>query len=237
MSNFRKPNSYSIVLSAAMCQSFSFCAAGQYPAPKPATLQSESPAKQQQESIGRQRISIAAQQQAVERQRAVAGPAPNSLIYQPPLAAAQATNAFDCQPVPAMILENVIHNAAKTYDVEPDLIHAVIRQESKGYPCAVSDKGAVGLMQLMPDTAAEMGAAEPFDVIQNVSAGTRLLAELMRRYQGDLNRVLGAYNAGPAAVDRSSGIPKFPETINYVRSVLDQLKLPGDPKLFSVPVR
>ncbi len=135
------------------------------------------------------------------------------------------------------MLDNVVHNAAKTYDVEPNLIQAVIRQESGGYPCAVSEKGAMGLMQLMPDTALAMGAAEPFDIIQNVTAGTRLLAELMLRYHGDLNRVLGAYNAGPAAVDRSGGALPFPETLNYVRSILEQLRLPDYPKLFAAPVR
>jgi len=136
-----------------------------------------------------------------------------------------------------MVLQSVVHDAAKTYDVAANLIHAVIRQESGGYPCAVSDKGAMGLMQLMPDTALEMGAIEPFDVNQNVDAGTRLLAELMQRYKGDLNRVLGAYNAGPGAVDQAGGTPPFPETINYIRSILERLKLPGDPKLFAAPVR
>ena len=95
----------------------------------------------------------------------------------------------------------------------------------------------MGLMQLMPDTAADMGAVEPFDVTQNVSAGTRLLAELMQRYKGDLNRVLGAYNAGPSAVDRAGGTPPFPETLNYIHSILEKLKLPVDPKLFAPLVR
>ena len=136
-----------------------------------------------------------------------------------------------------MALESAVHNAAETYAVAPNLIHAVIRQESGGYPCAVSEKGAMGLMQLMPDTADEMGAVEPFDVGQNIAAGTRLLAELMQRYKGDLNRVLGAYNAGPAAVDRAGGSPPFPETINYVRSIMERLKPTVDPKLFAAPVR
>src|ERR1019366_4591892 len=142
-----------------------------------------------------------------------------------------------CGPVPPMVLQSVVHSAAKTYDVEPNLIDAVIRQESGGYPCVVSEKGAMGLMQLMPATAVELGANEPFDINQNVTAGTRLLAELLQRYQGDLNRVLGAYNAGPAAVDRAGGPPPFPETINYVHSILQQLKTPSDPKLFPFSVR
>ena len=136
-----------------------------------------------------------------------------------------------------MMLQSVVHRAATAYSVAPSLINAVIHQESDGYPCAVSDKGAMGLMQLMPDTAVQLGASEPFDVNQNVTAGTRLLAELMQRYKGDLNRVLAAYNAGPTAVDRANGPPPFPETLNYIRSVLEQIKAPFDPKLFASPIR
>jgi soluble lytic murein transglycosylase-like protein len=136
-----------------------------------------------------------------------------------------------------MLLQSVIQKAAIAYDVAPSLINAVIHQESGGYPCAVSTKGALGLMQLMPATAVQMGANEPFDVNQNVAAGTRLLAELMQRYKGDLNRVLAAYNAGPVAVDRSGGPPPFPETLNYIHSVLEQIKAPFDPKLFASPIR
>ena len=95
----------------------------------------------------------------------------------------------------------------------------------------------MGLMQLMPETAVEMGVTEPFDISQNVNGGARFLSELIKLYKGDLNRVLGAYNAGPAAVDRANGPPPFPETLNYIHSVLDQIKTPFDPKLFASPVR
>ena len=92
-------------------------------------------------------------------------------------------------------------------------------------------------MQLMPATAVLMGATDPFDINQNVSAGTRLLADLMQRYSGDLNRVLGAYNAGTAAVDHAGGPPPFAETVNYIHSVLEQIKAPVDPKLFAPSIR
>ena len=95
----------------------------------------------------------------------------------------------------------------------------------------------MGLMQLMPATAVQMGATEPFDVNQNVAAGTRLLSQLMQRYGGDLNRVLGAYNAGPAAVDRYGGTPPFPETLKYIHSIVEQIKQPFDPKLFGPSIR
>lgn len=136
-----------------------------------------------------------------------------------------------------MVLQNAVQRAAATYRVPSELINAVIRQESAGYPCAQSGKGAMGLMQLMPDTAASLGVTDAFDIGQNVDAGSRFLAELMQRYAGDLNRVLGAYNAGPAAVDRAGGIPPFPETVSYIRSVLDQIKLPSDPKLPALSIR
>lgn len=224
-----------------MCLSFSFFAAAQStPAPMLAP-QPVSPAKQQQESIVRQLRSIAVQQASIERQRSVAGPRNRPLPSFPSFpslaAAGEVSNPFDCEPVPTMLLQSAVHNAADTYNVQPDLIHAVIRQESGGYPCAVSPKGAMGLMQLMPGTAADMGAVDPFDVNQNVTAGTRLLAQLMQRYSGDLNRVLGAYNAGPGAVDQAGGPPPFPETINYIRSIMERLKPSNDPKLFAAPVR
>jgi len=237
MSNFRMPNSYSLILSALTCLNFSFFAAGQVNLVPPPAQQPESPAKQQQKSVAGQLQSIRVQQVSIERQRAAVG-LPASTVHVPRFVAAdEEASPFDCEPVSPMVLQSAVHNAAQTYDVEPTLIHAVIRQESGGYPCAVSEKGAMGLMQLMPDTAADMGATEPFDVSQNVSAGTRLLAELLQRYKGDLNRVLGAYNAGPTAVDRAGGTPPFPETINYIHSILEQLKLAADPKLFAAPVR
>jgi soluble lytic murein transglycosylase-like protein len=156
---------------------------------------------------------------------------------QTPAQPADAPSDPDCPPVSQMTLQSVIQKAAAAYNVAPNLIDAVIRQESGGNPCAVSEKGAMGLMQLMPATATQMGASHPFDVDQNVSAGTRLLADLMQRYHGDLNRVLGAYNAGTVAVDHAAGPPPFPETLNYIRSILEQIKQPYTPKLFDSPIR
>jgi soluble lytic murein transglycosylase-like protein len=147
------------------------------------------------------------------------------------------TSVPDCPPVAPMVLQSLIDKASTTYHVAPNLINAVIRQESGGNPCAVSEKGAMGLMQLMPATAALMGAIEPFDVNQNVTAGTRLLADLMQRYNGDLNRVLGAYNAGTVAVDHAGGPPPFAETANYIHSIMEQIKTPLDPKLFAPSIR
>jgi soluble lytic murein transglycosylase-like protein len=238
-----KQHSYSKVLSAVMGISFSFSALGQQATEPPRATQSERPAITEQTPSTSQQHSIELQQQSVERQRsAVRQQVGSGPLYRPrpdEASAFQVAGAIaapvnpQCAPVPSMVLEGVIQQAAKAYTVAPNLIRAVIRQESGGYPCAVSAKGAMGLMQLMPDTATEMGASEPFDVQQNVRAGTRFLSELIQRYKGDLNRVLGAYNAGPAAVDRVGGPPPFPETLSYIRSVMEQIKAPAEPKLFA----
>ena len=105
------------------------------------------------------------------------------------------------------------------HGVSPALVKAVIAAESLFDSDAVSRKGAQGLMQLMPDTALELGVADPFSADQNVRGGVRYLREMLDRY-GDMGRALAAYNAGPSAVDRYRGIPPYPETRAYVQRVM-----------------
>lgn len=116
---------------------------------------------------------------------------------------------------------SLIDAAARTNGVEASLVRAVIVAESGCDPNATSKRGARGLMQLMPATARQYGVRDVLDPEQNIRAGTRYLRDLLDHYQNDLERVLAAYNAGPAAVDQHAGaIPPFQETLQYVPRVL-----------------
>jgi soluble lytic murein transglycosylase-like protein len=112
----------------------------------------------------------------------------------------------------------IIEAAAEQFKIPSALIKAVIKQESNFDPSAVSSKGAMGLMQLMPQTAELLNVGDPFNPDENIFAGTRYLVNMINRYNGNINRALAAYNAGPQKV--KDEIPKIPETQNYVDSVL-----------------
>lgn len=109
--------------------------------------------------------------------------------------------------------------AADKYGLPRQLVRSVVKAESGFVPHAVSPKGAIGLMQLMPGTAEELGV-DPHDPAQNVDAGTRYLRDLLLKYDGGLYRALAAYNAGPAVVDRYKGVPPYRETVGYVQRVV-----------------
>lgn len=128
-----------------------------------------------------------------------------------------------CDPIASEELEKLIEQNSKNQGVKPDLIRAVIGQESGRRPCAVSPKGAQGLMQLMPATAAQFNVSDPFNPQQNVEAGTKLLKQLLDKYKGDVSLALSAYNAGSARVDQDGRVPSIPETMQYVTSILSKL--------------
>ena len=113
-----------------------------------------------------------------------------------------------------------IHEIAREHGVSPALIEAVIRTESGFDPSAISPKGAAGLMQLMPKTASALGVADRFDPRESIRGGVRHLRYLLERYQGSVVLALAAYNAGEGAVDTHRGVPPYPETQQYVRTVL-----------------
>jgi soluble lytic murein transglycosylase-like protein len=121
----------------------------------------------------------------------------------------------------ASIWEDHIQAAAEKYGLAPPLLKAVMAVESNFDPTAVSDKGATGLMQLMPATARDMYVDDLYDPRQNIEGGARYLRQLQDRFGNDLEQVLAAYNAGPEAVRRSGGaVPPIPETRAYVKKVL-----------------
>jgi soluble lytic murein transglycosylase-like protein len=116
----------------------------------------------------------------------------------------------------------IINEAARTYGLDPKLVHAVIRAESGYNPQALSPKGAVGLMQLIPGTAQRYGVTNSYDPKQNVFGGTRYLRDLLNMFNGNVELALAAYNAGENAVIRAGNrIPNYPETLAYVPKVLN----------------
>lgn len=130
-------------------------------------------------------------------------------------------------------IERIVHEAADRHNVDPALVRAVIETESNWNPSAVSRKGAVGLMQLMPTTAQRFGASDFYTPQQNVEAGVTYLKTLLERYDGNLDLALAAYNAGEGAVDKAHGVPRFRETRDYVQKVQNAYYRPGSGRLSS----
>lgn len=128
-------------------------------------------------------------------------------------------------------IEQMIREVSARYRVDPALVRAVMQTESNWKTSAVSRKGALGLMQLEPGTAQALGVNNAFDPRQNLDGGVRYLHMLLERYNGDLDRSLAAYNAGPGAVDRAGGIPRYRETREYVQKVTDSYFRPGSNRL------
>jgi soluble lytic murein transglycosylase len=144
----------------------------------------------------------------------------NSTTYGPATVAANPANGYD----------EVIQDASSRHSLDADLIRAVIKAESDFNSNARSNKGAMGLMQLMPDTARLLNVPDAYNPYANIDGGVRYLKMLLGRYQGDVTLSLAAYNAGSGAVDKHGGVPPYAETREYVRRVLqfwDQYRAGG----------
>jgi Rod binding domain-containing protein len=147
-------------------------------------------------------------------------------LFQAPSADLQAMmNSLDHSPTSDF--QTIADDTASRYNLDPRLVHAVIRAESNWDSTAISGAGAVGLMQLMPETAADLGVNNSLDPGQNIDGGARYLRQMLERYDGDIPTALAAYNAGPTAVDEHGGIPPYEETQNYVNKIMSWLAASG----------
>jgi soluble lytic murein transglycosylase-like protein len=187
--------------------------------------------ERQQEARAHMEGGITRQKQSVKRQLGVPAESEAGFFTIPwsqpaeltPAPAAAAAN-LDCPPLSAAEIEQLVGEAAKREDLQPALLRSVMAQESGFHPCAVSAKGAQGLMQLMPETAAHFGVKDPFDPKENVASGAKLLKSLLERYGGNVEAALSAYNAGPGRVDAAGGgVPQIAETVQYVQRILAAL--------------
>jgi soluble lytic murein transglycosylase-like protein len=178
--------------------------------------------KRQRESIEKQRAAVRTHVESAVRTQ-VQDAFFTTLWTSPPVPFVAPAPVSPCDPVPPERIGEIVSEISKREGLTPDLLRAVIEKESSYLPCAVSVSGAQGLMQLMPETAAELGVQNPFDPQENVSGGARYLKQLLVKYDGNLPLALAAYNAGPGRVDAVGTVPEIPETMNYVAKILGQL--------------
>lgn len=206
------------------------------------TVLAKSSLEQQQESIQKQRESVERQLGSIRTRTAAGETKPKRVnspinftasalppfepLEMPVFPPAPSSAMFDCPALPGQTVDGLIQTAAKREDLSVDLLRAVIKRESAFHPCAVSNKGALGLMQLMPETAEQFGVEDPFNPVQNLRGGAAFLKQLINRFGGDVRLALGAYNAGPERVAAANRIPDLQETQDYVAAISAEANLP-----------
>lgn len=139
-----------------------------------------------------------------------------------------AENVSSSSSIKSVDYSGYVQQAAAKYEIEPELINAVIKTESNGNHRAVSSKGAMGLMQLMPSTAYDMNVVNPFNPEENIEGGTKYLRQLLEKFNGDLTLALAAYNAGPKTVEKYMNVPPISETKQYVKKIISLFKGKGN---------
>jgi soluble lytic murein transglycosylase-like protein len=182
-------------------------------------------------SVARQVAAVTAMRISIAKQRAAVTMGPPAIRDPGEAAETFFTLSWPalgpaCDPLPEEQLQPLIEQAAQKEGLEVDLLRAVAEQESGFRACAVSPKGAMGLMQLMPATADELGVHDPFDPQENLQSGAHFLKQLLTRFGGNAALALGAYNAGASRVEEAGGVPEIPETTRYVQQILAKLPLP-----------
>jgi soluble lytic murein transglycosylase-like protein len=177
------------------------------------------------DAISRQQESLFAQRASLKRQMgdATFGAFLGTTFYGTLPAPVYAVAPSACPPLDPDTREALISTAARSAAIDPDLLRAVMHRESGYRPCAVSGKGALGIMQLMPSTLAQFHVSDPWNPAQSIRAGASLLRDLLDRYQGDLRQTLAAYNAGAGRVDKSDPESYPEETKNYITGILSEL--------------
>jgi soluble lytic murein transglycosylase-like protein len=131
----------------------------------------------------------------------------------------------ECEALGKGEVDRLVRSAASNHGIAPELLRSVMKQESAFKPCALSVMGAMGLMQIMPETAELLKLKDPFDPDENVDAGAKYLKTMLERFGGNVALALGAYNAGPEAVAKAGGVPPIAETLQYVSHILGDLPI------------
>jgi soluble lytic murein transglycosylase-like protein len=187
--------------------------------PAPQTPAAMEQPTQEQRVRAAMEASLAKQRASVQVQAKTAG-APS--VPWSDSATPTATTA-PCDPMPRAEIDRLIAEVASAQKIDASIVREVAREESGFRPCAVSPKGAAGMMQLMPATQASLQVGDPFNARASLEGGSKLLKQLLDRYHGDLKLALSAYNAGSGRVDQAGGVPAIAETRKYVAEILARL--------------
>ena len=197
--------------------------------PLPPAVAVVKPEQAQEAALQKQRESVQRQQQAIRSRMGETEFADSKSVAQfiEPMTPASAFTVAPCPSLENGRLSELVSAAAHKQALDPALLIAVMRQESAFRPCAISVKGALGLMQLMPETARELHVVDVFNPEQNIRGGAAYLRQLLDRYKGDLRLALVGYNAGPGRADLPTGASYPLETQNYVAAILAELGMGG----------